>query len=355
MPCYKDEQRNTYYVKLYYTDWTGERKQKLKRGFKLQREAKEWERDFLERQQGTPEMTMGTLIGIYMEDMAPRLKESSMVAKRRIINQWILPYFKDKPISDISAANLRQWQSMVLESRNKHGEPYSPCYIKGIDSQITAILNYAVRFYGLPRNPHLQTGAIGKITNRVQFWTKDEFDQFIKAITDQQLTVIFYTFFYTGLRLGELQALTRNDIDFDKCTISVSKTYSRRGGKDIITTPKTANSVRLVIIPAFLRDMLQNYTNRLYGCRGHDRVFSCQRTRLHLAMHKACIAQELKHIPVHGLRHSHVSLLIDMGFTTLLVAERIGDTVEMVNRTYGHLYPNRHSDVSDRLQELVSN
>lgn len=52
MPVYKDNERGTYYVKCYYTDYTGNRRQKKKRGFKLQRETKEWEHDFLEKQQG---------------------------------------------------------------------------------------------------------------------------------------------------------------------------------------------------------------------------------------------------------------------------------------------------------------
>ena len=61
MPIFKDEERNTFYVKTYYTDYTGVKKQKMKRGFKLQRDAKEWERAFLEKQQGTPDMTFKAL------------------------------------------------------------------------------------------------------------------------------------------------------------------------------------------------------------------------------------------------------------------------------------------------------
>ena len=58
-------------------------------------------------------------------------------------------------------------------------------------------------------------------------------------------------------------------------------------------------------------------------------------------------------IRIHDLRHSHVSLLIDMGFTPILIAERIGDTVQMVNNTYGHLYPNRHEEVAEKLNNLI--
>ena len=55
----------------------------------------------------------------------------------------------------------------------------------------------------------------------------------------------------------------------------------------------------------------------------------------------------------HELSHSHVSLLIDMGFSPHLIAERIGDTVQMVNRTYGHLYPDRHGEVAEQLERMI--
>lgn len=69
-------------------------------------------------------------------------------------------------------------------------------------------------------------------------------------------------------------------------------------------------------------------------------------------MKKGAAATGLSRIRIHDLRHSHVSLLIDLGFSPYLVAERIGDTVDMVQKIYGHLYPNRHQEVADRLQAL---
>ncbi len=58
MPVYKDEKTGSWYVKCYYEDYTGTRKQKMKMGFPLQRDAKEWERQFLEQQQGAPDMSL---------------------------------------------------------------------------------------------------------------------------------------------------------------------------------------------------------------------------------------------------------------------------------------------------------
>lgn len=75
MPVFKDKDRNTFYVKCYYVDYTGTKKQKFKRGFALQRDAKEWERNFLETQQTDLTMTFENFVKIYNEDMKHRLRE----------------------------------------------------------------------------------------------------------------------------------------------------------------------------------------------------------------------------------------------------------------------------------------
>ena len=111
MPIYKDEKTGTWYCKFYYQDYTGAKKQKLKRGFKLQRDAKEWERTFLEKMQGTPDMTFQALYDLYIEDMSHRLRENSVAGKKNVFKNRILPYFKDKPVNAITPADVRAWQN----------------------------------------------------------------------------------------------------------------------------------------------------------------------------------------------------------------------------------------------------
>ena len=147
MPVFKDETRGTFYVKAYYTDYTGARKQKMKRGFKLQRDAKEWERAFLEKVQGTPTMTFYSLYELYMADISTRLKESSIISKKTVFNNRILPYFKDKPINAITPADIRLWQNDLLS------KDLSDAYLRRIHNTIVTFFNYAVKYYNLPKNP----------------------------------------------------------------------------------------------------------------------------------------------------------------------------------------------------------
>lgn len=349
MPTYFDETQKTYYCKFYYTDWTGQRRQKLKRGFPRQRDAKDWERNFLQMQQGTPDMTFQALYDLYLEDIMHRLKQSTIRNKRAPYERYIVPYFKEKHINEITPADIRQWQSKILSSKLKD------TYQRQIYNQLNAILNFAVRYYGLTRNPCSIAGPIGKArANRMDFWTLNEFNLFINQIKNPHLYVAFMTLYYTGMRCGEMFALNLEDVSLTDGIIHISKTYHRINRQDIITSPKTANSIRDITIPPFLVDCLSDYAGRLYEIEQGERLFKTTQSKLITAMGKYSSAAGIRRIRIHDLRHSHVSLLIDLGFSPLLIAERIGDTVDMVNNIYGHLYPNRHSEVADKLQQLVS-
>ena len=167
MPTYKDKKTGKWYCKFYYTDYTGEKKQKLKRGFKLQREAKEWERNFLEHMQGTPDMTFQTLYDHYMEDIIYRLRSSTVSNKESRFRSAILPYFKNKPINQITAADIRKWQNEQI------AKGYSQNYLKTVNADLVTILNFAVNYYDLPVNPCNKVKSMGKIERSMNFWTLD--------------------------------------------------------------------------------------------------------------------------------------------------------------------------------------
>ncbi len=349
MPAYYDEKQKTWFCKFYYQDWTGERKQKLKRGFQTKRESIVWERSFLERQQGSPTMTFQALYDLYMEDMQGRLKDSTLTGRKYRIECRILPFFKNKQINQISPSDIRKWQNTILKA------DLTESYQRALNDLLNIIFNYAVKYYSLPVNPCHSIKQIGKAhVKSVTFWTLEEFNTFIAYVSDPSCKVAFTVLFYTGLRCGELLALTREDIDLPAATLRVNKTYRKEKNQDIITSPKTENSIRTVTLPHFLVECLENFFSLCYDLRDTDRIFPFTRRKLEHAMQIACRESGIKRIRLHDIRHSHVSHLIEMGFPALLIAERIGDTVDMVNNIYGHLYPNKHKEVADRLQEIVS-
>ncbi len=237
MPAYYDDQTKSWYCKFYYTDYTGTKKQKKKRGFKLQREAKEWERNFLETQQADLTMSFENFVKIYNEDMRHRLREHTFIQKQYIIDKKLLPFFGKLPVSQISPAHVRKWQNSLIAYHDSDNNPYSETYLRTINNQLAAIMNYAVRYYNLRENPCRKAGSIGKShADEMQFWTTEEFKIFLKNISDKpQARAGFLTLYYTGLRIGELLALEYGDLDFESCTLTVNKSFQRIGTRDVIT------------------------------------------------------------------------------------------------------------------------
>lgn len=349
MPSYFDETTKTWFCKFYYQDYTGSRKQKKKRGFKLQREAKEWERSFLERQQGSPDMTFQALYDLYIEDMSSRLKASSISGKKYLFDNKILPTFKDKPINKITAPDIRKWQNKQIDAG------YADSYLDRMNNAIVTIFNYAVTFYNLPANPCKAAGKMGKRKIVVNFWTKEEYDHFISTVSEIQAHTAFEILYYSGIRFGELLALTLKDIDFDKNTISISKSLQRINKQDVVTTPKTPKSTRTIAMPPFIIQELRNYTDKVYGISPEERIFPFTKSLIGNAMKRGCQKSNVKLIRIHDIRHSHASLLIELGFSPLLISERLGhEKVDTTLTTYAHLYPNKHNEVSDKLQLLYS-
>jgi hypothetical protein len=148
----------------------------------------------------------------------------------------------------------------------------------------------------------------------MNFWTRDEYKKFIElAKSELKYYQAFQILYWCGLRGGELLALTHADIDTGAKTITINKSYQRIHGEDVITDPKTKKSNRVVTMPDKLASELAEYKEMFYQAEPTDRLFPFFKSRLYPIMSRYAVAANVKRIRIHDLRHSHVSLLIDMG------------------------------------------
>lgn len=214
-------------VQVYYKDWQGNQKRKQKRGFRTKGEAKEWERDFLQQQSQGVDIEFGNFLEIYYKDMDVRLREHTMYTKRYIIDLKIRPYFEKKILSEITVADVRAWQNELLMYKDKNGKGYSQTYLKTINCQLTAIFNYAIRYYNLQDNPCRKAGAIGKSKGEPKdFWMQEEFNDFLETVSDKPETrMAFLLLYWTGMRIGELLALTYDDINLEEKTMGKNSEF----------------------------------------------------------------------------------------------------------------------------------
>ena len=352
MSVYKDGSK--WRVIYRYTDSRGERKQTQKRGFSTKKEAQAWEREQMNKTESSLDMTFESFSEIYFEDMKKRLKDNTWHTKEHILRTKLIPFFGKRKMCDIQPKDVIAWQNEMLEGSTKTGKPYSPVYLKTLHNQLSAVFNYAVKFYGLPSNPAAKAGNMGKAKNReMLFWTQEEYKQFAEVMMDKPVS--FYAFemlYWCGIRLGELLALTPEDFDFQNRKLRINKSYQRIKGQDVITEPKTKKSNRTIEMPDFLCEEMQDYLRMLYDQKSDERIFTISKSYLHHEMDRGVKETGLKRIRIHDLRHSHVSLLIELGFSAVAIADRVGhESIEITYR-YAHLFPSKQAEMANKLSEL---
>ena len=293
----KDKKTGKWLIQYRYRDWTGKLRKSMKRGFNTRREAEEWLRNFLLKQQSDFDMRFKDFADLYFKDMEARLREHTMINKHYIMDDKVLPYFGKKKMNEITPADIRKWQTELIN------KGYSKTYLKTI--------------------------------NKRESW------------------LAFQILFWTGMRIGELLALEINDVNLQTRVISVTKSYQRLRGKDIITPPKTPKSIRDITIPEFLVEDIRDYLDDRYEPEPDEPLLPITKTFLEKEFQRGINASGVKKIRIHDLRHSHASLLIELGFSPKEIADRLGhEKIETTLNTYSHLYPNKQEKIAERLNRF---
>ncbi|EHF02612.1 hypothetical protein HMPREF1008_00257 [Olsenella sp. oral taxon 809 str. F0356] len=349
----RQEENGTWTAQVWYHDYNGERRHKTKRGFETEEEALAWHDEYAVEAEGSVSSSLAAFVETYLEDIRPRIRESTYENKVYTIKSKILPYLGHMRMDEIEPVDIVRWQNRLMKATNSRGEQYSPTYLRTVNNQLTAIFNHASRLYGLKDSPCKKTQRMGSSeASEMQFWTKEEYLKFADAISDKPFSYhAFEVLYWCGLREGEMLALTPNDLDFERSLLYVRKSYRRAHGQDIITDPKTPKSVRKVQMPTFLRDELEEYVKQL-GIAPDERIFTVTKHCLYHEMKRGSQLAGVKKIRVHDLRHSHVSLLIDLGFSAVAIADRLGHESADITFRYAHLFPDKQSAMADALDEM---
>lgn len=357
---------NLYRVDYSYIDpITQVRKRTCKRGFKLSREATAWQKnelpDIIKQLETldyeTPDelLTMGELIEEYMEFSSLRREESTVGTKSHIIDTKILPYFKDRIVFDITPKDILKWENYILGMRKANGEEYAETYKHTICNQLWAIFNYAETFHNLPKTPTSKVEKLGskERETEAEVWEIDEYLKFSAMIQDKPLYFYaFEVFYWTGIRLGELLALTKADVDCKAKTLRVINSYSK--AKKEKGKTKNVSSKRTVHMPTELAEELQEYMDSLYDLQDTDVLFPISKSQLHRVVKENSAKAGVKRLTIHEFRHSHISLLMNSNCGSILeIAKRAGHAKPDMTLLYSHLYKNRDQIIARRLEDIM--
>lgn len=343
MAVYKDEERGTYYYQTRLSFPDGTKKQSKKRGFRTKKEARVAESLAIEaakhQVKETPNMKFEDLAREYIEWYSLRRKVSSTMKIKGVLENHLIPKFGDNILKDIRTKNIIDYQSELIGK-------YSTNHATKIHTVLSATFNHGIKNEYIKDNPARLAGNItGGHKKKMDYWTLDEFREFIRHVDDPLYYCLFMTLYYSGLRKGELLALTWADIDFENNTINVDKTEYYR----TITPPKTKASIRKLLMPKFVMVLLtklkiEKRPELSYVVFG-DIKESISTSTLDIRFHKYIKLSGVKRIRIHDFRHSHASYLINKKSIPSVVAKRLGhgDVATTLN-TYSHLFPSTEKE-----------
>ena len=268
-----------------------------------------------------------------------------METKEYIVNTKLLPFFEKMKVKDIKPIHIRKWQTDLLKME------YSKTYLKTIYNQLTAIFNYAIRFHNLDKNPCHIAGSIGKKdADEMQILSLQEFNKMIDCVTDKENKFFYIILFWTGMRKGELLALTYEDVDFENKTIMINKNFQIVKKERLITDPKTPRGRRVIAVNDIVLNCIKELWSTSYKPNKTYKIFYLSKDSLKRQLDTACKKAGVPRIRVHDLRHSHASYLLSNGVNIVILSRRLGhEKVQTTLNIYCHICPSSEDRLNDVL------
>lgn len=310
----------------------------------------------------------------YIQNLEKIRKDSTINSYKKDYNNHIKDFFEKMNISSINIQNIREWAEKM------ENQGLSIAYMNKIHNILNKIFDFAIKNYSLSSNPSRIYGTFQEKKDKIitddeklRYITIDEFNKFISVIEDSLWKTFFIFAFYTGCRRGEIQALTWNDINFNKSEISINKTLYEEVKNKVTLTSVKNNQNRKIKMSKTLTNALNEYKNEMIKFSDFKEswfVFGNTRflpkTTIDRNKDKYFELSNVKRITMHEFRHSHVSLLINEYVKTskeknmkvdtakffLMMSNRMGHTIQVMQETYMHLFPTIQDEIVDLLDNL---
>lgn len=376
MAIYNEKNKNKWtkdgrhwYFTCYYRNIQGNKKQYKSKMFLTKQEAEKEELLFLAKRDN-PTLVKFDIVSLdYFKYMYSSRKESTIYSYEYAFKKNIEPYFSDFYINNINIQLINHWKAEMIN------KGYKLAYLNKLYVILKEIFDYAIKNYNLESNVVSLSGRFERVNDEVisdedklRYITHDDFNKFISYIEDITWKTFFIFLYYTGMRKGEIQALTWNDINFNNNEIIVNKTLSvkTRESYKITSTKNYIN--RKIKISKTLREQLvlyKDYCKQYSDFKESWFVFGCTRfmpqTTIDNKKHHYFQLSGVKEITIHEFRHSHVSLLINeyvkSGQTDttkffLMLSNRMGHSIKVMQETYMHLFPTIQNEIVDLLDNL---
>lgn len=333
---------------------TGKRLQLTRSGFKDEREARKacekLQRE-LEKGKRVDTPTLEKFITMFYETVVVnKVSEGTYQTQWIIVSKYILPKLGRFKIDKISAEQIDVYYNELMKEGVNRG------YIRNIVMVLSKTFKQAVTWNYVTKNIVREASAPSYKPAKVDVWSEEELSYFLNASRSLENHALYVLAATTGMRIGEIMGLHWSDIDVVKCRIEITKSlkYTKTSGLFLKDT-KTDNSQRTIVVPKSTMEALLEHKKRQLP--DVEVVFDRFGKFIHphdvwRSFVNESVAIGMKRMKLHGLRHTHATILLSKGFNAKVVAERLGDTVETVLKTYAHVLPSMQQEVADQISNL---
>ena len=298
----------------------------------------------------TTEMTLTELFAAWKQRLSFRLKESTLANYSMKMQKHLIPYFAEKSLSEITSEDIYAF----IREKLKSG--LSNRYVSDMITLLKSLFKYAVRKFRIA-NPMEEVEFKREKTPEIRLLNAEEEARLGRFLAENPSRTAMGIILCkaTGLRIGELCALTWNDIDFEKRILTVKHTIQRIQAKNglkktklIITEPKSESSKRSIPIPEFLLEFLKNYQGKPneFILSGMEKPVEPRTMQNRFA--KILKNAKLPSMHFHALRHMFATKCIKLGFDMKTLSEILGhSSIEITMNLYVH-------SSFDRKQEMMN-
>lgn len=347
---------------------TGKRKQKTQSGFKTKKEA----------QAALAELVSNVDKGSYIEPTKRKFQDFAMEYLEKtyknkvkastydrtysIIFNQIIPWFGNIELKNMDQFIIHDFYDSKLK------EGFSSSYIQRMHEMIRMLMKVAYKWKLIHEDVISLVEPPRLVKKEMKVWTIQQVNEFLKHTKHSRYHPIFFLAAYTGMRKGEILGLSWDDINFDEMKLKINKTLYKIKGEYLLQEPKTTHSVRTIYLDDDVIRVLkkqkvkQNLERMKYGpvYKKHNMVFAQETgeyvypSAVNMLFTRFLKQLELPYIRFHDLRHTHATILLQMGVNPKVVADRLGhSSVKITLDTYSHVLPSMQQDLSEQFSRTM--
>ncbi len=360
---YIDKDNKKYYeVKNHYIGkdvFTGKEKRISKKGFRTKREAENYciklKSEFLEVGfKSNQDYTFQDVYDLFDEQYKRKVKDTTYYRNTLHFNKHILPFFASMKVKDIKLVVCQKFINGLSENFKK-------ATVKHYSILASMILDYAVKLEIIATNymKYTEIPRMKEETKQDNYYTKSELLEFLEVVKNNYSLELYCTFrvlAFTGIRCGELCALTWKDFDLKNKTLSINKNLTYVKGGYTVSETKTKSSNRIIYLDNETVEVLKQFRKQRSFVPLDTSVFNKKPELLKYYLNGICAKKpNLKRITLHGFRHTHATLLYESGIDVKDISNRLGHSnIKTTLDIYTHLTEDKKKDVTDKFSKFMS-